>query len=168
MPPPQAVAGAYIAPDGRKIKVAPLTDEDRRTLVRWIDLGCPIDLQYDAADPGKVNQGWMLDDNRPTLALTYPVAGRNAELSRILVGMHDTGSGIDPGSFTVTADFDVDGVKAGTNLAEKFVEKSAGVRELKLATPLKKLERGTLTVSVKDNQGNTTRIVRTLAVGAVK
>ena len=30
-------------------KVQPLTDEDRRTICRWIDLGCPIDLDYDAA-----------------------------------------------------------------------------------------------------------------------
>ena len=41
MPPPEAVAGTYVGPDGKKVKVAPLTDEDRRTLVRWIDLGCP-------------------------------------------------------------------------------------------------------------------------------
>ena len=47
MPPPEAVAGTYVGPDGKKIKVAPLTDEDRRTLVRWIDLGCPIDLDFD-------------------------------------------------------------------------------------------------------------------------
>ena len=51
MPPPEAVAGTYVGPDGKKIKVAPLTDEDRRTLVRWIDLGCPIDLDYDPANP---------------------------------------------------------------------------------------------------------------------
>ncbi len=30
MPPPEAVAGTYDGPDGKKIKVAPLTDEDRR------------------------------------------------------------------------------------------------------------------------------------------
>src|SRR6185437_1844424 len=44
MPPPEAVAGTYTGPRGEEIKVAPLTDEDRLTLVRWIDLGCPIDL----------------------------------------------------------------------------------------------------------------------------
>src|SRR5438094_10393139 len=37
MPPPEAVAGNFAAPDGRKIKVPPLSDEDRRTIVRWID-----------------------------------------------------------------------------------------------------------------------------------
>src|SRR5205823_12941035 len=36
MPPPKAVPGTYDGADGKKIKVAPLTDEDRRTLVRWL------------------------------------------------------------------------------------------------------------------------------------
>src|SRR6185503_15457970 len=44
MPPPDAVAGTYVTPDGQKIKVQGLTDEERMTFVRWIDLGCPIDL----------------------------------------------------------------------------------------------------------------------------
>ena len=50
-------------PDGKKIKVAPLTDEDRLTLVRWIDLGCPIDLDYDPARPG--GRRLRLDARRP-------------------------------------------------------------------------------------------------------
>ena len=65
MPPPEAVEGTYVGPDGKKVKVAPLTAEDRLTLVRWIDLGCPIDLTPDG-------RGWALDDQRPTLALTCP------------------------------------------------------------------------------------------------
>src|SRR5256885_680803 len=51
MPPPDAVAGTYRAPDGQLIKVTPLTDEDRRTIVRWIDLGCPIDFDFDPKRP---------------------------------------------------------------------------------------------------------------------
>jgi hypothetical protein len=156
MPPPEAVKSG---------KVKPLTDEDRRTLVRWIDLGCPIDLDYDPKNPNKRGSGWMLDDQRPTLTLTCPQAGGNAELTRILVGMHDYGTGIDPASFTVTADFPIDGVKPGENLAARFKERSEGVREWKLATPIKDLKRGTLTVAVKDRQGNLTRIDRTISVG---
>ena len=38
MPPPDAVEAG---------KVKQLSDVDRRTLVRWIDLGCPIDLDFD-------------------------------------------------------------------------------------------------------------------------
>ena len=56
MPPPDAVAGTYVGPDGKKIKVAPLSDEDKRTLVRWIDLGCPIDLDYDAKNPAALGR----------------------------------------------------------------------------------------------------------------
>jgi hypothetical protein len=159
MPPADAVKSG---------KVKPLSDEDRLTLVRWIDLGCPIDLDYDEKNPENRGFGWMLDDQRPTLTLTYPAAGSNTELTRILVGMHDYGTGIDATSFTVTADFPVDGVKPGENLAARFKETSAGVRELKLGTPMKKLERGTLTVGVKDRQGNLTRIERTIWVGVTK
>jgi hypothetical protein len=165
MPPPAAVAGTYVGPDGRKIKVAPLGDEDRRTIVRWIDLGCPIDLDYDPARPDARGYGWMCDDQRPTLALTYPRAGANWPLTRILVGMHDYYSGLDMNSFRVTADFAVDGVAPGENLAGRFKATARGVWELRLATPLTGLPRGKLTVSVRDRQGNRSRIERTFSVG---
>jgi hypothetical protein len=168
MPPPEAVEGTYVGPKGEKIKVAPLTDEDRRTLVRWIDLGCPIDLDYDANHPAERGYGWMLDDNRPTLTLTYPRAGANPELTSILVGMYDSDTGIDPASFTVTADFPIDGAKPGENLAARFKETSDGVREWELGTPIKSLPRCTLTVAVKDRQGNLSRIERAISVGGPK
>src|SRR5262249_47506267 len=94
MPPPDAVKAG---------KVKPLSDEDRRTLIRWIDLGCPIDLDFDPNHPERRGFGWLFDDQRPTLALTYPKPGANRELSRILVGMSDYGSGLDMGSFSVKA-----------------------------------------------------------------
>ncbi len=62
----------------------------------------------------------MLDDQRPTLTLTYPQAGANEPLTRILVGMHDYDTGLDLDSFQVVADFPIDGVAAGENLAQKF------------------------------------------------
>src|SRR5262249_22645127 len=89
MPPPDAIKGTWKGPDGKLVKVPPLCDEDRRTIVRWIDLGCPIDFDYDPRQPEKRGFGWMCDDNRPTLTLTYPRAGSNGPLTRILVGMHD-------------------------------------------------------------------------------
>ncbi|MBI3824332.1 MAG: hypothetical protein HY289_16830, partial [Planctomycetes bacterium] len=148
-------------PDG---KVQPLSDEEKRTFVRWIDLGCPIDLDYDPANPQARGYGWMLDDNRPTLAVTYPTPNANGKLDRILVGMHDYDTGLDMKSFAVTADFTIDGVKAGENLASKFTIKSQGVWEYRLATPMTALPRGVLTVSVRDRQGNETRIVRTISI----
>jgi hypothetical protein len=150
MPPPEAVKSG---------KVAPLTDEDKLTLVRWIDLGCPIDLSYNPAKPQAAGYGWALDDQRPTLTLASPKAGANPPLERILIGMHDYGTGLDPTSFEVVADFAANGVAAGQNLAPKFSPLGGGVFELKLSSPLS-AARGKLTVSVKDKQGNVTRIER--------
>jgi hypothetical protein len=160
MPPPEAVKAG---------KVAPLSDEDKRTIVRWIDLGCPIDLDGRAGSvSGRSSDGgygWFLDDNRPTLAVTQPAAGKNAELSRLLIGMHDYGTGIDLKTVSVVADFAVDGTPAGQNLAGKFRPATQGVWEYRLAQPITKLQRGTLTVSVADRQGNVTRVDRTIEVG---
>jgi hypothetical protein len=126
--------------------VKPLTDEDRLTIVRWIDLGCPIDL-----DP---KYGWMLDDQRPTLSLFLG----KPPLERMVIGMYDYG-GLDEKSLSVTAAFAVNGLAAGTNLAPGFKNTSPGVWELPLRTAVN--PRGKLVVSVQDKQGNTSRIERT-------
>jgi hypothetical protein len=166
MPPPDAVAGTYQAPDGRKIKVEPLSDEDRRTIVRWIDLGCPIDLDYDPAQPGKSGYGWMLDDNRPTLAVNVPRAGRNPPVATIEIGMHDYYSGLDEKSFSVVADFPLAGAAEGENLAGRFEKKPEGVWTLSLPKPLDSLSKGVLRVSVRDRQGNESRVERTISIGS--
>jgi hypothetical protein len=166
MPPPEAVAGTYVGPDGKKIKVAPLTDEDRRTLARWIDLGCPIDLDYDPGKPQATGYGWMLDDTRPTLTVALPRAGANEPLTRLVIGMHDYYTGLEPDSVEVVADFPLAGVAPGTNLAPKLRARGDGVWELPLPAPLSDLPRGKLTVSVKDRQGNVSRIERTFSVTA--
>jgi Hydrazine synthase alpha subunit middle domain len=164
MPPPEAVAGAYRGPDGQKIKVAPLTEEDRLTLVRWIDLGCPIDLNFNPAHPEERGRGWMLDDQRPTLTMTHPKAGANESLTRILIGMDDFSSGLNMDSFKVVADFPVDGVAAGENLAKRFQPVTQGVWAWQLKQPITDLQRGTLTVAIKDRPGNVSRIERTFSV----
>jgi hypothetical protein len=157
MPPPDAV---------KEGKVKPLSDEDKRTLVRWIDLGCPIDLDYDHKDPAKRGRGWMLDDNRPTLAMSSPQPGVNRQpLTKIVIGMHDYYTGLDSDSFTVTADFAIDGIAAGENLASRFKHKPEGVWELPLDKHIAELPRGQIVVSVKDREGNTTRIERSFSVG---
>lgn len=166
MPPPEAVAGNYVGPDGKKISVPALSDEDKRTLVRWIDLGCPIDFDYDPAQPAALGRGWMLDDQRPTLTLTEPRDGTKTPLTRFLIGMHDTESGLDLKTFQVTASVAIDGIAAGQNLAAKFQPKSQNVWEYRLATPVGNLENVVLNVSVKDRQGNVTEIER--SYGAVK
>jgi hypothetical protein len=156
MPPPDAVKSG---------KVAPLSDEDRRTLVRWIDLGCPVDKAFDPNNPQARGDGWLLDDQRPTLTLTSPRAGVTESLSHILVGMHDYNTGLDLDSFRVIADFPVGGADRATNLASRFKATAPGVWELKLPAPITDLPKGTLTVSIKDRQGNVSRVERTFSVG---
>jgi len=158
MPPPAAVKAG---------KVPPLSDEDRRTIARWIDLGCPIDLEYDPADAGGDDGragGWAVDENRPTLSVTYPAPGRNTRLDRILIGMHDAYTGLAADSFTVTVDVEIGGAAAGEDLAPRFKELPGNRWEWRLARPIDRLDLATLTVSVKDRQGNTSRIERTFSV----
>ncbi len=155
MPPPAAVKAG---------KVKPLSDEDRRTLTRWIDLGCPIDLDFDPENPEARGFGWMLDDNRPVLTMTEPQPGENTKFTRILIGMHDYYTGLDAKSLSITANILIDGLPAGTNLANGFQQKTQGVWEYQLKEPLAKIKTGTLTVSVKDHEGNTSQIVRKFSV----
>jgi mono/diheme cytochrome c family protein len=144
---------------------ATLTDEDRRTIARWIDLGCPIDLDYDPAHPERRGFGYMLDDQRPTVAVSLPAPGANAELSRVRVGLYDLGTGLNPAVFRVTADVPLAGAAAGEDLAGKFRQVAPGVWELPLAEPVRRLPTATLTVSVADKQGNVTRVERRFRVG---
>ncbi|HEX3151004.1 MAG TPA: hypothetical protein VHR66_23190 [Gemmataceae bacterium] len=143
----------------------PLTDEEKMIFVRWIDLGCPIDLDYDPKQPDKRGFGWMLDDQRPTLTLTYPVPGKNASLSRIVIGMCDAGSGLNMESFSVTADVELDGIKAGANLADRFKPATQGVWVGELSKPIATLPASTLSVQIADKQGNVTRIERRFYIG---
>lgn len=140
-------------------KVKPLSDDDRRTLVRWIDLGCPIDFDYDASNPKRRGFGWAADDKRPTLTLTEPQAGANSKLTRILIGLTDYYSGIDSETLSVIADFAVNGTPAGKNLGSQFQKTGDGILELKLSDPVSSGEHS-LTVSVEDRQGNRTIINR--------
>jgi hypothetical protein len=157
MPPPAAVKAG---------RVKPLSEEDRRTIFRWIDRGCPIDLDFNSADGSRLGlgSGWMDDETRPTLTINQPRAGQNERFNRILIGMHDYYSGLAMKSFTVTADFDIDGVAAGENLSSQFQHVGKGVFEWKLKQPVAIRSRGILTVSVKDLHGNVTRINRSFWV----
>jgi hypothetical protein len=161
MPPPEAVAGSYKAADGRSIKVEPLTDEDRRTLARWIDLGCPIDLDYDPSQPERKPFGWMCDDQRPTLTLNKPAPGALDKIDVLQIGMYDYGSGLDAASLSVKASVAIDGNAPGTELASQFEPSGEQVWTWKLKQPLTG-ERVDIAVSVRDQQGNTTRVVRTV------
>lgn len=161
-----AVISDLAGPNGEKIKVELLSDADRINLARWIDLGCPIDLDYDAKHPQERGYGWMLDDQRPTLALTYPRPGNNESLTRILIGMHDYGSGLEMATFEVAADFAIDDAPVGADLSKRFKALPDNRWELQLTHSITDMPRGTLTVSIKDKQGNRSRIERTISVSA--
>lgn len=148
MPPPRAVEEG---------KVPPLSDLERRTIVRWIDLGCPVDL-----DRGAGKGGWFADDNRPILTLAQPAAG-DGELSRIVIGMHDYYSGIDLSTLRVTGTFAIDGVAAGTNLAPLLAPAAEGVWEWRPGKVTAIPGSARLEVSVRDKAGNETTIVRRFA-----
>jgi len=75
----------------------------------------------------------------------------------MLIGMHDYGTGLDAKSFEVKADFAINDLPAGENLASKFEEVTQGVWELKAPHGFSK---GSITAAVKDVQGNETRIER--------
>ena len=73
---------------------------------------------------------------------------------------------LDLASFQVVADFPVDGIPPGQNLAAKFKALPDARWELQLARPIPSLARGKLTVSIKNQQGNLSRIERTFSVGS--
>lgn len=79
--------------------------------------------------------------------------------------MHDYGTGIDAKSFSVVADFVVDGAPAGQNLAAKFRPTTQGVWVYRLLQTITQLARGKLSVSVADGQGNVSRVERKFMVG---
>ena len=134
--------------------------------MRWIDLGCPIDIdpEYDPLDSASRSYGWMGDDQRPTLALALPRPGINESLSRILIGATDAYTGIDPDSLVVLADFEINGVPPGTNVAKRFQQLPGNRWELKLTSPINGIKRAMLTVSVKDRKGNISRIERRFSI----
>jgi hypothetical protein len=138
----------------------PLTADERLAFVRWIDLGAPIDT-------GNVDFGWHLDDLKPTIALASPRAGRHtAVIDRLRVGLADAHSGIEPGSLSIRATVPMAGRAAGAELADLAVTGVDGVWEIALSPPLHSLPDAEITVSVRDQQGNITRVVRAFSVDA--
>jgi len=90
---------------------AALTDDEKMTIARWIDLGAPITAQGDPT-----YKGYFADEIKPTLTMSLPKSGSNAgPMSTVRIGMFDAYSGIDATSLSVTANFTVNGIAAGGN-----------------------------------------------------
>ena len=137
--------------------VPPLSEDEKIMFARWVDLGCPITPQE---NPAKAPYGWFLDDLRPTLSLSSPATRVIAEpIDEIRIGAFDYYSGLQSSSLSVQADFDVNGMGPGAELAGLF-EENDGVWTLPLDSPLSGTDDRTITVRVRDEAGNWTEIVR--------
>ncbi|HEY6250047.1 MAG TPA: hypothetical protein VI685_08800, partial [Candidatus Angelobacter sp.] len=128
--------------------VAPLTDDEKMTIARWIDLGAPIT----GSDPSY--KGYFADEIKPTIALSSPRSGTiPGPLNQIRIGMFDAYSGINASSLSVTTNFAVNGNPAGTELGPSFSQTDLSVWTLALSTALTSLSNGHIVVKVKDNSG---------------
>jgi len=141
--------------------VAPLTENEKMTIARWIDLGAPIDTGSLEGN----EYGWFLDDLRPTLTLTAPRADAVGPIDSIRFGLVDANSGIDLSSLTVTADFPVSGRAPGSELADLTSDLGGGRYSIAVSPPIEELGDGTLSLEVFDLQGNKARTVRSFSVG---
>jgi hypothetical protein len=119
--------------------------EDERMMVsRWVDLGCPIELQ-----PG----GWHDDTQRPTVALR-PAEGVHDNVSRLILGLHDIHSGLNLATLSVKASVALDGARAGSQLASKFRPVGDGRWVWEFRRPLGALPKVRISVRIADNVGN--------------
>jgi mono/diheme cytochrome c family protein len=165
MPPPAAVDGTYVGPLGETIRVPGLSDEERRTFGRWVDLGCPIDFGGAVEAPANFRErGLLADDLRPTLSVASPMPGVNRDVDRIVVGALDYMSGLEVSSLRVVADVPIDGAAPGTDLAPLLRQTSPGVWQMDLRSPLEFEGVGKLTVSMADHAGNVARLERTFSL----
>jgi chitodextrinase len=141
--------------------VAPLTEDEKILFARWIDLGSPI------TSPGSDRQqsGWFADELRPTLTISSPRAGRNDPgLQVIRIGAHDFYSKLDMGKGEVTANFDVNGFPAGTNLIQQFASSGDHIWSLNLTTPIDLSPVREITVKLWDNYNNVVEVKRSFFV----
>lgn len=151
-------AGTIMPPPGSGVPA--LTEDEKMLFARWIDLGAPI------TQPGKDAVGWFADESRPTLTVSSPQAGLNpSQIEMIRIGAHDYYTGLNTDSLSVVANFEVDGIPAGTELAHQLQPTNDHIWALSLATPLQSLTNGIITVSIKDHKGNLTKITRQFSVG---
>ena len=154
--------GTIMPPPGSG--VPPLSEDEKMTIARWIDLGSPIDIgqQY-----GQGSVGWFLDDHKPTVEVSAPRAGYGpAVIPAIRFGLADAYSGIDLATLDVRADFPLAGRPANAqlaDLAQPVGPATDRIWQIPLAAPLPELWKRDLRVSVRDLEGNITRVVRTIS-----
>ncbi|MEQ8850686.1 MAG: hypothetical protein RIB32_02775 [Phycisphaerales bacterium] len=151
--------GDMMPPPG--MGVPPLTEAEKMTFARWIDLGCPIDS---GREQGAGHLGWYLDEIRPVAAVSTPRPGDNpTPLNRIRVGLADAYSGLDMTTFQVTASIVIDGRAPGVDLSDLFLPVADGVWEASI-DPVSSADDAVLLVTISDLQGNVTRTEVTFSI----
>ncbi len=138
---------------------APLSADERLAFVRWIDLGAPIDID----DSG---YGWLLDDLKPTLTISQPRPGENAQVAELHFAYADANSGIATGTLSVRASFPVNGRPADSELADLASPLGDGRQRIALSAALPPTAEAWLQVAIADQQGNITRLKRDFSVVA--
>jgi len=129
----------------------PLSEDEKMLIARWVDLGCPINT----GTGGDENHGWFADELPPTLTISSPRPNKHvAPLTEIRIGVADAYTGVQSGSLSVKAGFTVNDAAPGTELVNQGSFASSGIFVIPLQTPILNLEQTTLTVSVRDMQGN--------------
>jgi hypothetical protein len=137
-----------------------VTEAEKMTIARWIDLGAPINLGP---------YGWFLDDLKPTVHVDVPRAGVMAEaLTRIRFGLADANSGVDLSTLSVLASFEIGCQTPVKQLASQAVEVDDGIYEIQLPSSVRNATGGWVNVSVKDRQGNVTRVERAFGSAAAR
>ncbi|MCW8869530.1 MAG: hypothetical protein OQK49_02400, partial [Proteobacteria bacterium] len=134
-----------------------LTNNQKMTLARWIDLGAPIDISEIRGNPG---MGWFLDDLKPTLTISLPRPNFNPNpVDKIRFGLTDANSGIDLSTLSIKANFSVNSLPAETELSGLAVNSGDGIYQISLssALPIDTMERH-IRAEVADHQGNIKRL----------
>jgi len=79
--------------------VMDLSDIEKRTIARWVDMGGPIDF------PKTDGFGYTDDSQLPVIHLSSPTFGRNKRNIDVVFGLHDTKSGIDEKSIMISFEY---------------------------------------------------------------
>lgn len=141
-----------------------LTWDEKLTLARWVDLGAPINFPTPNTTGANPNAfwGWFEDDLRPTLwvapTLTQASAG---PVSNMTVGAYDLESGLAANALSATFSIAIGGRAAGTNFAATLNPGADGKVVVPLPVAIDLVaNQAVLTVSIRDNVGHVTTVVR--------
>ncbi len=142
-----------------------LSDKEKRTIARWVDMGGPIDF------PQTNGFGYTDDSQLPIINLSSPTFGTNERDIDVIFGLHDTKSGIDEESLKVSFEYVNQNNKGKLVIENVWIPslklnlnkslKKQGVYSLKLPQQyMKKQGDYIITIQVSDQTGNKNILTR--------